>query len=94
MHKRCKWKSKKLKPFDVKSSRCKHQSFIMARVHEDSSNVDDDIGWISDASDYVSNEETLSLPDTLSLPTVNSPIILEVIKSSTERNFYGNALDV
>ena len=40
----------------------------MARVYEDSSDMDDDIEWVSDASDYVSDEDTLSLPDTSSLP--------------------------
>ena len=65
----------------------------MARVYEDSSDMDDDIEWVSDASDYVSDEETLSLPETSSLPAGNSPIIWEVIKKSADRNFDGNALD-
>ena len=65
----------------------------MARVYEDSSDMDDEIEWISDASDYVSDEETLSLPETSSLPAGNSPIIWEVIKKSADRNFDGNALD-
>ena len=33
----------------------------MARVYEDSPNMDDEIDWISDASDHVLDEETLSL---------------------------------
>ena len=65
----------------------------MARVYEDSSDMDDEIEWVSDASDYVSDEETLSLPETSSLPAGNSPIIWEVIKKSADRNFDGNALD-
>ena len=65
----------------------------MARVYEDSSDMDDDIEWVSDASDYVSDEDTLSLPETSSLPAGNSPIIWEVIKKSADRNFDGNALD-
>ena len=65
----------------------------MARVYEDSSDMDDEIEWISDASDYVSDEETLSLPEKSSLPAGNSPIIWEVIKKSADRNFDGNALD-
>ena len=46
----------------------------MARVYDDSSNMDDEIEWISDASDYESDQ------DTPSLPNGNSPIIWEVIK--------------
>ena len=65
----------------------------MARVYEDSSDMDDEIEWVSDASDYVSDEETLSLPETSSLLAGNSPIIWEVIKKSADRNFDGNALD-
>ena len=65
----------------------------MARVYEDSSDMDDEIEWVSDASDYVSDEETLSLAETSSLPAGNSPIIWEVIKKSADRNFDGNALD-
>ena len=65
----------------------------MARVYEDSSDMDDEIEWVSDASDYVSDEDTLSLPETSSLPAGNSPIIWEVIKKSADRNFDGNALD-
>ena len=65
----------------------------MARVYEDSSDMDDDIEWVSDASDYVSDEETLSLSGTSLLPAGNSPIILEVIKKSADRDFDGNALD-
>ena len=57
------------------------------------SDMDDEIEWVSDASDYVSDEETLSLPETSSLPAGNSPIIWEVIKKSADRNFDGNALD-
>ena len=64
----------------------------MARVYEDSSDMDDEIEWVSDASDYVSDEETSSLPETPSLPTWNSPIIWEVIKKPAERNCHGNAL--
>ena len=59
----------------------------MARVYDDSSNMDDEIEWISDASDYESDQ------DTPSLPNGNSPIILEVIKRSADRNFNGNVLD-
>ena len=65
----------------------------MACVYEDSSDMDDEIEWISDASDYVLDEETLSLPETSSLRAGNSPIIWEVIKNSADRNFDGNALD-
>ena len=65
----------------------------MARVYEDSSDMDDEIEWVSDASHYVSDEETLSLPETSSLPAGNSLIIWEVIKKSADRNFDGNALD-
>ena len=65
----------------------------MVRVYDDSSDIDDEIEWVSDASDYVSDEETLSLPETSSLPAGNSPIIWEVIKKSADRNFDGNALD-
>ena len=65
----------------------------MARVYEDSSDMDDEIEWVSDASDYVSDEDTLSLPETSSLPAENFPIIWEVIKKSADRNFDGNALD-
>ena len=65
----------------------------MARVYEDSSDMDDDIEWVSDASDYVSDEDTLSLPETSSPPAGNFPIIWEVIKKSADRNFDGNALD-
>ena len=65
----------------------------MARVYEDSSDMDDEIEWVSDASDYVSDEETLSLPETSSLPAGNSLIIWEIIKKSADRNFDGNALD-
>ena len=59
----------------------------MARVYDDSSNMDDEIEWISDASDYESDQ------DTPSLPNGNSPIIWEVIKKSADRNFNGNVLD-
>ena len=59
----------------------------MARVYDDSSNTDDEIEWISDASDYESDQ------DTPSLPNGNSPIIWEVIKRSADRNFNGNVLD-
>ena len=59
----------------------------MARVYDDSSNVDEEIEWISDASDYESDQETPSLPNG------NSPIIWEVIKRSADRNFNGNVLD-
>ena len=59
----------------------------MARVYDDSSNMDDEIEWISDASDYESDQ------DTPSLPNGNSPIIWEVIKRSADRNFNGNVLD-
>ena len=59
----------------------------MARVYDDSSNMDEEIEWISDASDYESDQETPSLPNG------NSPIILEVIKKSADRNFNGNVLD-
>ena len=56
------------------------------------SDMDDEIEWVSDASDYVSDEETLSLSGTSLLPAGNSPIILEVIKKSADRDFDGNAL--
>ena len=59
----------------------------MAHVYDDSSNLDDEIEWISDASDYESDQ------DTPSLPNGNSPIIWEVIKKSADRNFNGNVLD-
>ena len=59
----------------------------MARVYDDSSNMDEDLKWISDASDYESDQETPSLPNG------NSPIIWEVIKKSADRNFNGNVLD-
>ena len=59
----------------------------MARVYDDSSNMDEEIEWISDASDYESDQETPSLPN------VNSPITWEVIKRSADRNFNGNVLD-
>ena len=59
----------------------------MARVYDDSSNMDEEIEWISDASDYESDQETPSLPNG------NSPIIWEVIKRSSDRNFNGNVLD-
>ena len=59
----------------------------MARVYDDSSNMDEEIEWISDASDYESDQETPSLPNG------NSPIIWEVIKKSADRNFNGNVLD-
>ena len=60
---------------------------ILARVYDDSSNMGDEIEWISDASDYESDQ------DTPSLPNGNSPIIWEVIKRSADRNFNGNVLD-
>ena len=59
----------------------------MARVYDDSSNMDKEIEWITDASDYESDQETPSLPNG------NSPIIWEVIKRSADRNFNGNVLD-
>ena len=59
----------------------------MARVYDDSSNMDKEIEWITDASDYESDQ------DTPSLPNGNSPIIWEVIKRSADRNFNGNVLD-
>ena len=59
----------------------------MARVYDDSSNMDEEIEWITDASDYESDQ------DTPSLPNGNSPIIWEVIKKSADRNFNGNVLD-
>ena len=59
----------------------------MARVYDDSSNMDKEIEWITDASDYESDQ------DTPSLPNGNSPIIWEVIKKSADRNFNGNVLD-
>ena len=59
----------------------------MARVYDDSSNMDEEIEWITDASDYESDQETPSLPNR------NSPIIWEVIKRSADRNFNGNVLD-
>ena len=59
----------------------------MARVYDDSSNMDDEIEWISDASDYESDQ------DTPSLPNGNSPFIWEVIKRSADRNFNGNVLN-
>ena len=65
----------------------------MACVYEDSSDTHDEVEWISDASDYVSDEETPSLPETSSLLTWNSPIVWEIIKKSAERNYNRNALD-
>ena len=59
----------------------------MTHVYDDSSNMDEEIEWISDASDYESDQETPSLPNG------NSPIIWEVIKKSADRNFNGNVLD-
>ena len=59
----------------------------MTCVYDDSSNMDEEIEWISDASDYESDQETPSLPNG------NSPIIWEVIKKSADRNFNGNVLD-
>ena len=59
----------------------------MARVYDDSVNMDEEIEWISEASDYESDQ------DTPSLPNGNSPIIWEVIKKSADRNFNGNVLD-
>ena len=59
----------------------------MARVYDDSPNMDGEIEWISEASDYESDQ------DTPSLPNGNSPIIWEVIKKSADRNFNGNVLD-
>ena len=59
----------------------------MACVYDDSSNMDEEIEWITDASDYESDQ------DTPSLPNGNSPIIWEVIKKSADRNFNGNVLD-
>ena len=59
----------------------------MARVYDDSSKLDDEIEWISGASDYESDQEKPSLPNG------NSPIIWEVIKKSADRNFNGNILD-
>ena len=59
----------------------------MARVYDDSASMDEEIEWISDASDYESDQETPSLPNG------NSPIIWEVIKRSADRNFNGNVLD-
>ena len=41
----------------------------MARVYDDSPNMDGEIEWISEASDYESDQ------DTPSLPNGNSPII-------------------
>ena len=55
--------------------------------------MDGEIEWSSDASGYVSDEETLSFPETSSLPAGKSPIIWEVIKKSADRNFDENALD-
>ena len=52
----------------------------MTCVYDDSSNMDEEIEWISDASDYESDQETPSLPNG------NSPIIWEVIKRSADRN--------
>ena len=49
--------------------------------------MDDEIEWISGASDYESDQETPSFPNR------NSPIIWEVIKRSADRNFNGNVLD-
>ena len=49
--------------------------------------MDEEIEWISDASDYELDQ------DTPSLPNENSPITLEVIKKSADRNFNGNVLD-
>ena len=59
----------------------------MARVYDDSSNMDEEIEWTSEASDYELDQ------DTPSLPNGNSPIIWEVIKKSADRNFNGNVLD-
>ena len=59
----------------------------MARVYDDSSNMDEEIEWISEAIDYESDQNTPSLPNE------NSPIIWEAIKKSADRNFNGNVLD-
>ena len=59
----------------------------MARVYDDSSNMDDEIEWISDASDYESDQETPSLPNG------SSPTIWEIIKKSADRNSNGNVLN-
>ena len=50
----------------------------MARVYDDCSNMDDEIEWISDASDYESDQETPSLPNG------SSPTIWEIIKKSAD----------
>ena len=54
----------------------------MARVYDDSPNLDGETEWISESDQ-----------DTPSLPNGNSPIIWEVIKKSADRNFNGNVLD-
>ena len=59
----------------------------MASVYDDSSNMDEEIEWISDASDYKSDQEKPFLPNG------NSPIIWKVIKKSADRNLNGNVLD-
>ena len=59
----------------------------MARVYDDSSNMDDEIEWISDASDYELDQETPSLPNG------SSPTIWEIIKNSADRNSNGNVLN-
>ena len=41
--------------------------------------MDNEIEWVSDANDYLSDVETLSLPETSSLPPGNSPNIWEVM---------------
>ena len=47
----------------------------MAHVYDDSSNMDNEIEWVKDASYYESDEETPPLPETSPLPIKNSPII-------------------
>ena len=59
----------------------------MAHVYDDNFNMDREIEWVSDTSDYESDREIPSLPNG------NSPIIWEVIKRSADRNFNGNVLD-
>ena len=59
----------------------------MAHVYDDSSKMDDEIEWISDASDYELDQETPSLPNG------SSPTIWEIIKKSADRNSNGNVLN-
>ena len=48
----------------------------MAHVYDNSSNMDEEIEWVSDTSDYESDQETPSLPNG------KSPIIGGLLRSS------------